>query len=516
MLSMNIPRRALFALSIALFACAAPVRASDDRIHVIVLHTNDVHGQALPRKATWLKRDPAPMIGGLPRIAAYVNDVKSEAAKTKDVVLVVDAGDWFQGTPEGLIDDGAGFVKALAMVGYDAMCVGNHDLDHGIPALKNILAATKVPAVVANLDVKETKKPIEWAPPYRIVERGGLKIALVGLLTPITPEITHPDAQTLDFIDPVLALKGVEKELAGKVDWILPLTHLGVQSDHDLAKGCPGMPLIVGGHSHTYLKDGEREGETRIVQTGSKASAIGRVDLWFDRATKKCVETTVKLVDLFDDSTAANKNAPLEEQCAKLEAQTEEHMKGVVGELTVPAMREKTLVSGTAGNLITDALREYTHADVGLVNRGGIRSDLPAGKITRRDVFEIMPFDNNVTVIKMSGAELLSMMKNAVEGKSHSGIEVSGVTIQVAIDGGGERRVTGLIVGSSKVDPAKEYRVAMNSFMADGGDAFITKVPAGPKRVDDVMLMRDVLEEFITRKGKVTPSNENRFSVTKS
>lgn len=509
-------QRNLAALSLFFVACSAPLRASEERVHVVVLHTNDVHGQVLPRKATWMKRDPAPMVGGLPRVAAFVNRAKSEAARNGDILFVVDAGDWFQGTPEGVLDDGAGFVRALGLVGYDAMCVGNHDFDFGIPNLVSILKDTKVPAVAANLDDKKTGKPVDWVAPWRIVERGGLRVAFVGLVTPITPEITHPDAQTLVFVDPATALTKAQAALADKADWIVPLTHLGVDADKALAKAHPELTLVVGGHSHTFLKEGVREGGTLIVQTGSKVSAIGRVDVWFDKSTKKPLEMKSTLVDLDDEPAADFQNKAVEENCASFVARTEARMKDVVGELTATAERTKDQVaSSTMGNLLADAVREHARADVGLMNRGGIRADLQKGPITRRDVFEVMPFENSIVVLKLTGKELEGMVRNAIEGKAHSGIEVSGITIAVTVGPNDERKLTGVRVGADALDPAKVYRVAMNSFMADGGDAYIEKMQPGEKRTDDVMLLRDMLEDLFVHKGKVTPATDNRYVVTK-
>jgi 5'-nucleotidase/UDP-sugar diphosphatase len=507
--------------------CLADARAGDDRIHVVVLHTNDLHGQVLPRKATWLKRDPAPMIGGLPRVAAYVNRVKAEAEKNGEIVFVVDAGDWFQGTPEGMVDDGAGFVRAIALVGYDALCIGNHDFDHGIPNLVTILKSTSLPAVAANLDDKKTNKPVDWVPQYRIVERGGLRVAFVGLVTPATPEITHPDAKTLDFVATSVALERVEKELESKVDWIVPLTHEGVDDDKKLAAAHPELDLIVGGHSHTFLRtkendtgkvkeDGLRAGKTLIVQTGSKAEAVGRVDVWLDKATKRVVESKEKLVDLDEDPKPEFANAAVMKACDELAARNEQRMKEVIGTLTATAEKSKDpLTSSAMGNLLSDALRAYAVADVGLMNRGGIRAELQGGPITRRDVFEVMPFDNNVVVLKMTGAELEGLVRNAIEGKAHSGIEVSGMTIQVLVDAAGTRKLTGIHVGDKPVDAAKVYRVVMNSFMADGGDLYIEKVPPGDKRTDDVALMREVIEKLFVDKKSVTAATDNRYVVAK-
>ncbi len=523
---MNCCLRSLLILGLSLGSVSV-ARAGDDRIHVVVLHTNDIHGQVLTRKATWLKRDPAPMVGGLPRIAAYVNRVKAQAEKNGEIVFVVDAGDWFQGTPEGQIDDGAGIVRVLALVGYDALCIGNHDFDHGIPNLISLLESTSLPAVAANLDDKQTKKPVEWVPQYRIVERGGLKVAFVGLVTTATPEITHPDAKTLDFVATSTALERVEKELKGKVDWIVPLTHEGVDEDKKLAAAHPELDLIVGGHSHTFLRtfvegtkkvkeDGLRADKTLIVQTGAKAEDVGRVDLWFDKATKKVVESKEKLIDLDEEPKAEFANAAVDKACNELAEKNAERMKEVVGTLTATAERGKEpFVSSAMGNLLSDALRAYAVADVGLMNRGGIRANLQAGPITRRDVFEVMPFDNSVVVLKLTGAELTGLMRNAVEGTAHSGIEVSGMTVQVLVDAGGKSTLTGIQIAGKPADPAKVYRVVMNSFMADGGDKYIEPVPPGDKRTDDVAMMRDVLEKWFVDKKTVTAATDNRYVVAK-
>jgi 5'-nucleotidase len=367
------------------------------------------------------------------------------------------------------------------------------------------------------LNVKGKPDRVDWVAPWRVVEHGGVSIAFVGLVTPITPEISHPDCKTIDFVDPVQALTRAEEHLKGKVDWIVPLTHLGVETDKALARAHPELALVVGGHSHTYLKEGVREGSTLIVQTGSKASAIGRVDVWLDKTTKKVLESTSKLIDLDEEPPAAFATEPVAIIAHNLVLRTEERMKEKVGELTATAERSKNaLASSAMGNLLTDALRDYTRADVALMNRGGIRADLQQGPITRRDVFEVMPFDNSIVVLKLTGAELTALVRNAVEGKAHSGIEVSGLTLEIKTDAGGDKRsLTGVRVGAEPVDPAKVYRVAMNSFMADGGDAYIEAVSPGEKRTDDVLLLRDMLEALFVNKKSVTAATDDRYKVTK-
>lgn len=494
---------------------AAPRDASPERLHFVVLHTNDVHGQVLPRKATWLKRENPPMVGGLARIAARVQREKREAEKAGAHVLVLDGGDCYQGTPEGVIDGGLPFLRAMTAVGYDAVCVGNHEFDFGVPHLVTLLRESKLPSVLANVLERATNVRVAWTPPWRIVERAGIRIALVGLVAPETPEITHPDAGAFVFVDPAVALVDARAEIGKRADWILPVTHLGVDDDRAVARAHPDLPLVVGGHSHTFLKEGVREGTTLIVQTGSKASALGRVDLWIDVRTKQVVESRARLIDLDEEPAAEDRVAVVEQICAELAKKSAARMDEVVGELGGALTRSKDpLKSSSAGNFMADALRKFAVADVGVMNRGGIRTDLDAGPITRRHAFELCPFENNVTVLTLTGAELFEMITKSVEGTAHSGLEVSGIVIEAAVDAQGARTLRGLQVGGAPYDPKKDYRVAMNSFLADGGDAYVPKYEPGAKRKDDPLLMRDLIEQTFRDAKVYAPNGENRYVVT--
>lgn len=488
---------------------AAPVLAhAGEPGRLLLLHTNDCHGQCGARKAVWTKRPDPPLVGGVGRLAAVVRD---ERAARGAGLLVLDGGDWYQGTPEGAIDAGLEYLKILSLVGYDAMCVGNHDFDHGIPNLQILLREARLPGIAANLYEKGGEARVAWVPPWKIVERGGLRIALVGMVTTVTPEISHPDTTTILFMEPAEALRRVRKELEGKVDWIVPLTHQGVDEDRKLAKAHPDLPLIVGGHSHTFLKEGVREGNTLIVQAGTKISSLGRVEVEYDRDARKVLALKASLQEL--DAAPAEPVAEVEAALAKLVAKSDERMAVVVGEASAYFGRSKDpLASGAAGNLVADALRDHTRADAGLMNRGGVRTDLPAGKLTRRDLYEFLPFDNDVTVVKISGATLFELFRRSVEGKSHSGLEVSGVVLRVRRGADGNK-LLGVKVGGADLDPARSYRVAMHSFMADGGDAYLEKVPLGPDRVDEPMLLRDLVEERLKARGVIAPDETNRYEV---
>ena len=475
--------------------------------HLVILHTNDVHGQAKPRPATWLKGDPPPEIGGLPRLGAMVKAVHEEVGEEN--ILLLDGGDWTQGTPEGLLNEGASFVEAMVAVGYDAMCVGNHELDHGLASLESMVAATGAPAVLANVRSADGER-LSFAPPYRVFERAGLKVAVVGFVTQSTPSITHNDAKALTFADPVKEMTRVRTELGDSVDLVIPATHIGVDTDRLIAAAHPDLPFIVGGHSHTYLREGVMEGDVLIGQVGSKASNLGRLDLWLDPETHEVLRSEYKVMSLLEEPAGEARSQSVDELCSALVATSEARMKEVVGELTAPLSRAKSsLESSPAGNLIADTFKAHFDAECAFQNRGGIRCDLPKGPVTRRDLFEILPFGNHPVLLELRGEHLEGTLRQAVEGTAHSGLEVSGLVLEVTA--GDTPKLSQVLVNGEPLDPQRVYRVATNNFLAEGGDNFLLLAEAESVTHDQVYL-RTILERRFDG-GSLTPPTDNRYRV---
>lgn len=499
-----------------LAGCAStPLATDSEPLHIVVLHTNDLHGQALPRSATWLDRENPPERGGLARLAGEIEAREAELTGGGAYVLVVDGGDWYQGTPEGLVGDGVDFTKLLGQIEYDAMCVGNHEFDHGVPHLAQLIGQSGVPSVLANVRSRETGTRVSWAEPYRIVEFGNgaseVRIALVGLLTVDTPTITHEDARALDFVDPRRELRVVLAEL-GKledpVDLVIPVTHLGVDIDRELAAAHPSLPLIVGGHSHTTLKEGVREGDTLIVQTGCKATTLGRVDLYLDPKTFEVLNSSAELIELAPDGERTS--LELAEACEELASLSAAEMDMLVGEVAGSLTRSRGAESSTAGNWITDAMRARARADVAIQNRGGIRSNLEAGPVLRRNLFEMLPFGNTLTTMDLSGAELVEVMSSALLDKRHSGVEFSGMTVLwETVEG--EVAFSGLLVGDEPVDLEAKYKLATNSFLAGGGDAYLAQISDEANKVDSGIILRELCEDALTEGRGDTIPDENRY-----
>lgn len=479
-------------------------------IHLVVLHTNDVHGQALARPATW-SRESGREVGGLARVAAYVRQVRAEHTGRHRGVLVLDGGDWFQGTPEGQLDGGWPFVEAMAAVGYDALVVGNHEWDLGEANLRRVLRRSRVPAVLANVRVAADGPRFDGCPPWRIVLTGGLRVAVVGLILPQTPSITHADAARFHFERSEDALAAVLAELPSQVDLVLPLTHIGVEQDRALARAFPELPLIVGGHSHSFLPEGVREGETLIVQAGSRATVIGRVDLWIDPRTRRVLESEARLIELPEGPEPRWRNGRVERLLAGMTARVEARMGEVLGELAEAGPAGGPLVSSGLGNWITDAMARGTGAEIAVHNRGGIRAALAPGKVTRRHLFEVAPFDNTVVVLELGGAQVESLVRRGFEGTGRRGFEFSGMEVAVRLRGE-TTEVRAVTVAGQPLDPERFYRVATNSFLAAGGDRLFEGLEPRSAR-DSGKLLRDVLEAEVVAAGRFHLPPESRIRL---
>jgi 5'-nucleotidase / UDP-sugar diphosphatase len=493
-----------------LAASDAGASASEEPIHLIVLHTNDVHGQTLPRRATWIE-DREVWVGGLERAAAYIESVRRRADGPGEGVVLVDGGDWFQGTPEGRVREGREFVKLLKRLDYDAMALGNHEFDLGIEPLLALLLEAEMPSVCANL--YENGERVGWVRPYRIVERCGLRIAFVGLISPSTPDITHVEARRLDFRDPIAEFARACDELPDDIDLVIPLTHNGLYLDRELAAARPDLPLVVGGHSHTYLRDGVMVGPTRIVQAGDKCTVVGRVDLLIDPTTKRVLSSTSRLIELDRDPDPEFVDAELAAGVARLVERTDAAMSVEVGRLSETPVPPTPFASGGLGSWIADSMRTFARADVGLHNRGGIRSSLAKGPVTRRSLFEVCPFGNTVVSFELTGAELAVCLEQAIESRPEIRIEISGVELDVRMVDDEERplRLAAVRVGGQPLDPERRYRMATNSFLATGGDR-IFRFERELDLLDSGVLINELLEQQFAGTKSIALPTDTRFN----
>ncbi|MFH1490906.1 MAG: 5'-nucleotidase C-terminal domain-containing protein [Pseudomonadota bacterium] len=507
------------------------ISAGTAPIHrLVVLHTNDTHGH--PAKFDYY---PAKEAGGLPARATLINRIRAENKN----VLVLDAGDLNTGRPESNLFKAKPDIEGYNLIGYDAMALGNHEFDNPLSVLEEQMRLAGFPFLSANIRTKEGRYP---ARPYIIKDFNGFKTAILGLTTKSTAYVSNP-AITGDllFEDEVEAAGRWVPELRKKADIVIALVHMGLYDSGNrgskrLARQVEGIDLIVDGHTHTRLDAPvwAQSGSGRrvpIVQAWQWGLVLGRVDLKIRnkevigldfQAIPINLKEAVKRPDGLKDYRYVGKKIAEDVTLAELlkpyVAKTNELLSEVIGTAEKTFSRAGLKETETAlGNMVADAMLWETQGlkvDFAIQNGGGIRADLPGGRITKALIHEILPFDNTVMVLNLKGSDIKDLFAFIGAIKSGSGAfpQVSrGCRFKINRETGKceDVRINGL-----PVDPGKIYKVATNSYMAMGGDGYGVFLRA-LDRYDTSRFQRDVVISYIKHLGgRVSPMTEERIIVT--
>ena len=487
------------------------IMASSDKFagKTVILHSNDVHGA----------------IDGY----AYMAGLKEEYEAAGANVIVVDAGDYSQGTVYVSVSKGADAITMMNAAGYDVVTLGNHEFDYGYEQIVSNMKAFNGKVLCANV-LKDGKSIYDG---HTIVEKGGVKIGFFGLETPeastkanpaLIKGLEFPAAEKLYEIakNEVAALK------AEGADIIVCLAHLGVDNEsepnrsYDLYQNVKGIDFIIDGHSHTVMTAG-KDGQP-IQSTGTAFANVGLIEI--DNATKKITANSLIKVDNTtpkDGEVAAlakKIKAGIDAAYGEVFAKTEVELNGAKD----PGNRTQET---NLGDLITDSMLwkiKQSAADlniaeeniVAITNGGGIRATIKKGNITKKDVNTVLPFGNTVAVVYVTGAELLE----ALEASTYSTPGAIGGFPQVAgmkftIDTTKEfdkgdlypgstyhqpksiKRVSIQEINGKPFDPKATYAVVTNNFLAAGGDTYYAFASAS-SQFDTGLPLDEVLMEYIT------------------
>jgi 5'-nucleotidase len=522
-------------------------------ITLSIVGTNDLHGGILQRGDR----------GGLALLGGYVSNLRAARVRDRGAVLLVDAGDMFQGTLESNLNEGAVVIAAYNALGYTAAAVGNHDFDFGpvgpasTPqqpgddprgALKARASEASFPLLAANLIDTATGRPVEWrnVRPTAMVTAAGLRIGIVGVITEEALSVTvaantaglavAPLAETIEAAATRLRADGasvvvVAAHAGGNCTVFTAPADL---SSCDLSEEIMGVArslppglvdVIVAGHSHDPM--GHQIGGAAISEAYSAGRAFGRVDVVVDRATKRVLERRSfaprDLCARVDPGTtscgpdaAAGARVPAEYEgapvtpdpaIAKVIAPAVEAAvtlkKSLVGVTLETPVRIADTGNSPLGSLFTDAyLAAVPGADVAINNTdGGLRTDLPAGPLTYGAVFEVMPFDNRVVAFRLTGAELRSVLETQLRAGAPL-VGLAGVRARVTCRGG-MINVALLRPHGARVRDAERLLVATTDFLATGGDRIFepVKPPGGFTIVRDAGGARDIVVEMLRTRG---------------
>ena len=472
--------------------------AANGTADLVIFHKNDMHARVSPE-------DDNGQSIGLAEMSAAVKAAKLENANT----LWLDAGDTFHGMPRINISRGENMVMLLNESALDAMVPGNHDYNYGAARLQELSKQLNATVLSANTVKSGTKKDV--FKPYKIYKlANNIKVGVFGLTTPETAYKTNPkNVIGIEFLDPIKQAQKMVKKLRSKCDVVIAVMHMGVDASSQftselIAAEAPGIDLIVDGHSHTALPEGLTIGNTLIVQTGWHEYKLGEVHI--SLKDHKIVGKQAQLLTgedikaLAPNPDLAIKNTP---------AEIEKHNEKLFSEVVAHSDRELTsyrLVvrrhEAELGNLCADSFRWRTGADIAVVNGGGLRSDLPAGDVTRGDIMAIFPFGNTIQVAEVKGKTIREMLEHAVFAypASFGGfLDISGMTYSYDPTQMIGHRVSEIYIGDELLDENKTYTMASNDFLFSGGDDY--DMLNGLKIVGEFETCEEVLADYLNQVG---------------
>lgn len=472
-----------------------------------IVHVNDVHGR--------LKFDEGQKEIGYGRLKTIVDELKEDNQN----VLLLNAGDTFHGVVDVNLTDGKAMVDLMNEVGFDAMVPGNHDFNYGYERLLELKDLAKFPIVGANI-LKDKDNTSDFDP-YTIKEmENGLKVGIFGLTTEETKFKSHPDnTKGINFGKPVEIAKDVVKKLQEeKVDVIVALIHMGnegttLTTSNEIAENVKGIDIIVDGHSHEI--EDKVVGDALLVQTGNYTNNIGVVDIEVEDG--KIINKEGKLIS-FDEAKDIVPDPKVEEEINKIDEVNAPKLAEVVGKSKVDLDGERANArtgETNLGNLITDAMRKSTGADIAFTNGGGIRASISAGDMTFGDIITSFPFTNTLAVIEVTGEELTQALEHGVdlypEQAGHFP-HVSGMSYKFDAGKPVGERIVEVLVDGKPLEADKTYKLVTNDFMAAGGDDYT--MFEGKTFIAEGGLFSDVLIDYVKELGEVAPTVEGRIIAT--
>ena len=481
--------------------------AGDPLETIVILHTNDFHGAVEAEEVQ--SGGGSSERGGLVNLVSLIDQLRDEHPGR---TLLLDAGDSFQGSYVSNSTQGELVMAAMKVAGYDAWTLGNHEFDWGQESLRARIAQAGFPALGANVLDEATGDIWDMVQPYAIIEVGRIKVGVLGLSYPDTPAISKPEnVAGLGFQRAEDTVRRYLPELQEQADLIVVLSHQGYDGDMALAKAVDGLDVIVGGHSHIFLESPRKINDTLIVQAGAKGQVIGRLEITMDVETGEIVDYASRqvLVPVTNDLSAVNQEVQALVDAALAEAA--ETIEQPIGETAV-ALEPKSVGEFALGNLITDAMLDADidgqQADIAMHNNGGIRAALPKGTISFGQLYAVLPFDNQLMALELTGEQVLRILEHSVSG-SPGKMQVAGMSFQFDMSRPAGNRILEATVGGAPLEPARLYRVVTIDYLASGGDGQETFLEGMNPAYGDGEVW--VVAQYIQDHSPVHPEVEGRI-----
>ena len=472
-----------------------PVEPQQERQSIVILFENDVHCA----------------IDGYARIAGLRDAIADTAW-----AALVSSGDYLQGAVTGAISQGLYIVDIMRTMRYDAVELGNHEFDYGVPRLQELFAGFNAPVLCCNLFDMQGHRLYDA---YTIRTYGDRRVAFVGVLTPQT-ELSNERYSFYDSLDvqlytlrqneyTMLVQQAVDAARADGADYVVLLSHLGEDAygnpfnSNDLIAATHGIDAVLDAHTHSIIDTVITNSQGQpvlLANTGTAFAKVGKLYIGPDGRMDITLIPTEQITQV-----SSTVNAAVE----RVKQAVNEQVGQIVGHSEVPILitdgngiRLVRKAETNAGDLTADAMRWLTGAQIGLSNGGGIRVDLPAGDITYGDIMSLLPFDNLVWKIEATGAQILEMLRVGtanLPGESGDFPQVSGLRYTATVADHSISNVEVLQADGSylPLDPSATYTIGTYDYTVTGG-GFGGTLASSTVLSQSSTLYRDALVQYIT------------------
>jgi 5'-nucleotidase/UDP-sugar diphosphatase len=411
-----------------------------------ILHTNDLHARLTPLENGR---------GGFAALAAVIRQEREHCTDC----LLLNAGDLAQGSPVSTIFQGQPVFDIANLFGFDASTLGNHDFDYGWMQARRFLQTATYPIVSANMVDHDGR--LFTQKPYVILHVNGLRVAVIGAMTEELRTLSTPKLLQQWHAAPVIeALHKYALEVRDQSDLVVLLGHINGEEENQFLSLAPEIPVLVTGHIHTGLKQPMVRDGRILVRVKSYGEELGRLDLKVDTEKKAPVSWSWKRIPV-----DGRKVEPAADVAVLVKRWEDEVTQRVDKPL---AVSKRDFDKPEVKRLIEQAMRDETGADFAYINLGGVRDIVPKGQLLVRNIWNIMPFDNRVVFGKFKGSELPPV-----------------------------------VLGARKVDPDRQYTLAVTDFTAANQEAEEQLQSRGLEFPGDGGLLRDLLLDWFRKKNVI-------------
>lgn len=476
---------------------------------ITIMNTADIHGHLRFEDNAWGQYTTENIYGvmGMPLVKAMFESEKASDPNT----LIVDSGDMFHGTNEANVEQGKGVLEVANMMGYTAMVPGSNDFNFGFDRLMEIQSQLDFPMIAANV-YKDRNRLFK---PYVVQEVLGKKIAFIGLLTPSAQRSFSTEHQDeIQITDPVEEAKRLVDELKESSDVIVLLSHLGDDADVALAGEVQGIDLILSGRKHNLYTHPVRVGKTWIAEAGAWTTHVGYATLYFNKGELQDISWNVRSL-----SDGSRGDAAMMSVVEKYYQMAMEETKEVVGTSSVELDGTRTSIrtrETNFANVLTDAMKERSQAEIAIINGGGIRESISAGEINLYQLNRSLPFSNTLVVAEVAGDRIYKAIERGLNaypnGTNGAFLQVSGIRYAFDASRPAGKRVTSVTFNDEPLDFKRKYKVALSDYLYNGGDNFEEFKDASLLSVDELLM--NVLADYLRKHKVIEPGMDGRIQVT--